>query len=412
MRKIATAHFGPGARRIDSMERKVFVAGVGMLPFAKPGAGDPYDVMAAAATRAALADAGIAYADLQQAYVGYVYGDSTAGQKALYKVGMTGIPVFNVNNNCATGSAALYLARQAVESGAVDCALALGFEQMAPGALTAKSPDRPTPFDDFDRETDALVGQPDVPLAIRYFGGAGLSHMRKYGTKLETFARIRAKASRHAANNPLALFRKEVTVDDVMASPVIMPGVMTRLMACPPTCGAAAGILVSETFAKKHALSTKVSIAAQAMTTDKPSTFEAHDMMRLVGYDMAKAAVRQVYEAAGVGPDDLDVVELHDCFAQNELISYEALGLCPEGGAEKFVEDGDNTYGGKVVTNPSGGLLSKGHPLGATGLAQCFELTQQLRGTADKRQVAGAKLALQHNLGLGGACVITLYRAE
>ncbi len=368
--------------------------------------------MAAAATRAALADAGVTYADVQQASVGYVYGDSTAGQKALYKVGMTGVPVLNVNNNCATGSTALYLARQAVASGVVDCALALGFEQMSPGALTAKFSDRPTPFDDFDRETDALVGQPDVPLAIRYFGGAGLSHMRKYGTKLETFARIRAKASRHAANNPLALFRKEVTVDDVMASPVIMPGVMTRLMACPPTCGAAAAILVSEAFAKKHALSMKVSIAAQAMTTDTPSTFAAYDMMQLVGYDMAKAAARQVYEAAGVGPDDLDVVELHDCFAQNELISYEALGLCPEGGAEKFVEDGDNTYGGKVVTNPSGGLLSKGHPLGATGLAQCFELTQQLRGTAEKRQVAGARLALQHNLGLGGACVVTLYRAH
>ena len=393
------------------MERKVVVAGVGMIPFAKPGASETYDTMAAAATRAALADAGIAYTDVQQASVGYVYGDSTAGQKALYQVGMTGIPIFNVNNNCSSGSTALYLARQAVETGAVDCALALGFEQMSPGALSAKFPDRPTPFDDFDRETAALVGQPDVPLAIRYFGGAGLSHMRKYGTRLETFARIRAKASRHAVNNPLALFRKEVTVEDVMASPMIMPGAMTRLMACPPTCGAAAAILVSEDFARRHGLSTRVSIAAQAMTTDTPATFEAHDMMQLVGYDMARAAARQVYEAAGIGPEDIDVVELHDCFAQNELISYEALGLCPEGGAEKFVVDGDNTYGGRYVTNPSGGLLSKGHPLGATGLAQCFELTQQLRGTADRRQVDGARIGLQHNLGLGGACVVTLYRA-
>ncbi len=133
--------------------------------------------------------------------------------------------------------------------------------------------------------------------------------------------------------------------------------------------------------------------------------------MQLVGYDMTKAAARQVYEAAGIGPDDVDVIELHDCFAQNELITYEALGLCPEGGAEKFVDDGDNTYGGRYVTNPSGGLLSKGHPLGATGLAQCFELTQQLRGTADQRQVEGARIGLQHNLGLGGACVVTLYRA-
>jgi acetyl-CoA acetyltransferase len=320
--------------------------------------------------------------------------------------------VFNVNNNCSTGSTALYLARQAVESGVVDCALALGFEQMAPGALSAKFPDRPTPFDDFDRETDALVGQPDVPLAIRYFGGAGASHMKKYGTTLATFAQIRAKASRHAANNPLALFRKEVSVDEVLAAPMLMPGVMTRLMACPPTCGAAAAILVSEAFARHHGLDASVTIAAQAMTTDMPSTFAAHDMMQLVGYDMTKAAARQVYDAAGIGPEDVDVIELHDCFAQNELITYEALGLCPEGGAAKFVADADNTYGGRYVTNPSGGLLSKGHPLGATGLAQCYELTQQLRGKADKRQVEGARVALQHNLGLGGACVVTLYRAH
>lgn len=394
------------------MDRKVIVAGVGMIPFAKPGASAAYDTMGADATIAALADAGVAYPEIEQAYVGYVYGDSTAGQKTLYRVGMTGIPVVNVNNNCSTGSTALYLARQAVESGAVDCALALGFEQMAPGALTAKFTDRPTPFDDFDRETDTLVGQPEIPLAIRYFGGAGLSHMKKYGTTLETFAKIRAKASRHATNNPLALFRREVTVDEVLASPTLMPGVMTRLMACPPTCGAAAAIVVSDDYARKRNLDTTVSIAAQAMTTDTPETFKAHDMMQLVGYDMAKEAARQVYEAAGIGPDDIDVIELHDCFAQNELISYEALGLCPEGGAAKFIDAGDNTYGGRYVTNPSGGLLSKGHPLGATGLAQCFELTNQLRGSAGARQVDGARIGLQHNLGLGGACVVTLYRAS
>ncbi len=394
------------------MPRNVVVAGVGMIPFTKPGAGEPYDVMGAAAARAALADAGLAYGDVEQAIVGYVYGDSTCGQKALYGVGMTGIPVINVNNNCSTGSTALYLARQAVGSGAAECALALGFEQMAPGALTAKFTDRPTPFDAFDRETDALVGHPDIPLAIRYFGGAGRAHMDRYGTKIETFARVRAKASRHAVNNPLALFRREVGVDEVLASPVLMEGVMTRLMACPPTCGAAAAILVSEAFARRHAIPAGVTIAAQAMTTDTPETFAAHDMMRLVGYDMAKSAARQVYDAAGIGPEDVDVVELHDCFAHNELISYEALGLCPEGGGERFVADGDNTYGGRYVTNPSGGLLSKGHPLGATGLAQCFELTQQLRGTAGRRQVDGARVALQHNLGLGGACVVTLYRAH
>ena len=393
------------------MSRKVFVAGVGMIPFAKPGASAPYPAMAAAAARAALADARVDYGAVGQAYAGYVYGDSTSGQRALYDVGMTGIPIVNVNNNCSTGSTALWLARQAVASGAIDCALAVGFEQMAPGAITTMFNDRPTPFERFNDETDALVGMPDVPLALRYFGGAGLAHMRKYGTKLETFAKIRAKASRHAARNPLALFRKEVTADDVMASPALIPGVMTRLMACPPTCGAAAAVLVSEAFADRHGLAKAVWIAAQAMTTDTESTFATHDMMRVVGYDMARAAARQVYEAAGIGPADVDVVELHDCFAQNELITYEALGLCGEGEAERFVEAGDNTYGGRVVTNPSGGLLSKGHPLGATGLAQCYELTHQLRGTADARQVEGARVALQHNLGLGGACVTTLYRA-
>jgi acetyl-CoA acetyltransferase len=396
------------------MSQQVFVTGVGMIPFAKPGASAPYHEMGALAARAALEDAGIAYDDVEQAYVGYVYGDSTCGQKALYGVGMSGIPIVNVNNNCSTGSTALFLARQAVQSGAADCVLVLGFEQMSPGALASVFTDRPAPFDDFDAVTERLVGSDaqvrDLPLALRYFGGAGLAHMNKYGTPLAAFARIRAKASRHAVNNPLALFRKEVSEQDVLDAPEIWPGVMTRLMACPPTCGAAAAVLVSENFAKKHGLRADVHIAAQAMTTDRPSTFDAGDMMRLVGYDMSKEAAQKVYAQAGIGPEDLDVVELHDCFAHNELITYEALGLCPEGGADKFIAEGGNTYGGQVVTNPSGGLLSKGHPLGATGLAQCFELTHQLRGSAGARQVEGAKVALQHNLGLGGACVVTMYR--
>ena len=389
--------------------RAVVVAGVGMIPFSKPGTSEPYPVMAARAIRAALNDSGVPYDKVQQAYAGYVYGDSTAGQRGLYEVGMTGIPVINVNNNCSTGSTALFLARQAVESGAVDCVLAFGFEQMKPGALGSIFDDRPSPFEKFDAITDELVDVPGVPFALRYFGGAGLAHMKQYGTKLETFAKIRAKASRHAVNNPLALFRTEVTEEEVMAATMIWPGVMTRLMACAPTCGAAAAVLVSEAFAKKHGLDASVRIRAQAMTTDTPVAFESRDMREVVGFSMTRSAASQVYEAAGVSPHDIGVVELHDCFAHNELLTYEALGLCPEGGAEKFVEDGDNTYGGKVVTNPSGGLLSKGHPLGATGLAQCTELVEQLRGRAGGRQVEGARLALQHNLGLGGACVVTLY---
>ncbi|NRB16506.1 MAG: lipid-transfer protein [Rhodobacteraceae bacterium] len=394
------------------MAENVIIAGVGMTKFVKPGQNDPYPQMAAAAIHDALADAGLSYDAVQQAYAGYTYGDSTCGQTVLYRVGMTGIPIFNVNNNCSTGSTALFLARQAVASGSVEVALALGFEQMKPGALGSHWDDRPSPFDAFDAETDALVGHPEIPLALRYFGGAGKAHMEKYGSTMTDLARIRAKASRHAVNNPLALFRTELTPEDVLAAPMIWEGVMTRLMACPPTCGAAAAVVVSQDYAKKHGLDSTVQIIGQAMTTDTASTFDSHDMMRLVGYDMTAAAAAQVYQQAGITPEDLDVVELHDCFAHNELITYEGLGLCPEGGASQFIADGDNSYGGKYVTNPSGGLLSKGHPLGATGLAQCYELTRQLRGTAGTTQVDGARTALQHNLGLGGACVVTLYQAQ
>lgn len=390
---------------------ETIVAGVGLIRFTKPGASDNYDVMGANAALLALDNAGLDYSDVQQAYAGYVYGDSTSGQKALYRVGMTGIPIVNVNNNCSTGSTALFLARQAIESGNASCILVVGFEQMRPGAIGEIFDDRPDPLGEFDQVARALVGQASLPPALRYFGGAGKAHMEKHGTTLADFASIRAKASRHAEHNPAAVFRSVLTVDDVLDSPPLWPGVMTRLMACPPTCGAAAAILVSRDFAKKNGLDRSVSIVSQSMTTDLPSTFDSRDMMNLVGYDMTNRAASQVYEAAGVGPDDIDVVELHDCFAQNELISYEALGLCPAGGAQKFIADGENTYGGGVVTNPSGGLLSKGHPLGATGLAQCYELVQQLRGTAKQRQVDGARLALQHNLGLGGACVVTLYQA-
>lgn len=388
---------------------QVLVAGVGMIPFKKPGESLSYHDMGAQAVRQALADAGLHYDDVQQAFAGYVYGDSTSGQRALYEVGMSGIPVVNVNNNCSTGSTALFLARQAVVSGMVDCAIAVGFEQMQPGALAMHWQDRPNAFGRFDEVCEQEAGGSGLPLALRYFGGAGKEHMDKYGTRLETFAKVRAKASRHAAKNPLALLRKELSVDDVMASPALWPGVLTRLMACPPTCGAAAAVLVSKEFAQRKNLSTGVQILGQAMVTDRPSTFETRSMIDLVGFNLSQGAAQQVYREAGLGPQDVDVCELHDCFAQNELISYEALGFCAVGEGEKFVEDRRNTYGGDVVVNPSGGLLSKGHPLGATGLAQCYELTRQLRGTAEATQVQGARIALQHNLGLGGAAVVTLY---
>jgi acetyl-CoA acetyltransferase len=393
------------------MQRPVHVVGVGMIPFTKPGASDPYTVMGARAAKLALDDAGVDYSLVQQAYVGYVYGDSTAGQAAIYGVGLTGIPVFNLNNNCSTGSSALFLARQAVESGVVECAIALGFEQMQPGALKGAWDDRPSPMARFaDVMKDKQGFDPATPRAAQFFGGAGRDYMAQHGIRKDTFGRISVKARQHAARNPLAVFRQTLTLDEVMASaPVFDP--LTRFQSCPPTCGAAAAIVCSAEFARKHKLYMRVVIAAQAMTTDTHSTFDSGDMRKVVGYDMTVAAAKQVYEAAGIGPEELDVVELHDCFTANELITYEALSLTPEGTAERFIIEGDNTYGGRVVTNPSGGLLSKGHPLGATGLAQCSELVWQLRGQAEQRQVEGARLALQHNLGLGGACVVTLYQA-
>jgi len=392
------------------MGRKVNVIGVGMVKFAKPGASDEYDVMAAAATKSAIADAKIDPKQIEQAFVGYVYGDSTCGQRAVYAgVGLNGIPVVNVNNNCSTGSTAMFLARQAIEAGA-ECVLALGFEKMEKGALGSKFDDRTNPLEKFVEVMARVQGFNQAPPAAQMFGGAGREYRWKYGTKRETFAKISEKARKHAAKNPYALFNQPLSVEQILASDEVFDP-LTRFQCCPPTCGAAAAIFCSDEFAKKLGLSKPVYIAAQAMTTDFPTSFE-DSMIKMVGFDMAKACAKQVYEKSGVGPEDVDVIELHDCFTANELLTYEAIGLCKEGEAEKFIEAGDNTYGGKFVTNPSGGLLSKGHPLGATGLAQCTELVWQLRGQAEGRQVADASVALQHNLGLGGACVMTMYRRD
>lgn len=385
-----------------------YVAGVGMVPFATPKKADPYDVMAEGAIKAALADTGIDYGKVQQVYAGYVFGDSTSGQLAAYRVGMTGVPVINVNNNCSTGSTALWLARQAVESGAADCVLAFGFEQMRPGALDAIWTDRPNPIGRLNQIVGADRGDYEsAPPAPRWFAIAADAYMEKYGAKPETFAAISVKARKHAANNPYAVFRDPITIDDVLNSTTIC-GILTKLQCAPPTCGAAAAVICSKDFAAKHGLRTDVRIRAQAMTSDTPEA-EERDRQGWAWTGIVGDAARKVYEQSGVSPEDIPVVELHDCFTPNELLTYETLGLTPEGTAEKFIADGDNTYGGRVVTNPSGGLLSKGHPLGATGMAQCAELTWQMRGDAGARQVDGAKLALQHNVGGGSSVVVTLY---
>ena len=389
---------------------KARVIGVGMVPFVKPGRHEPYEVMAGKAIRAALADAGIDYGEVEQAYASYVYGDSTCGQTALYGVGMSGIPVFNVNNNCSSGSTALFLARQAVESGAVACALAFGFEEMRAGALGSGWDDRTAPLDLFEQKLNMLYPHvPAAPIALRVFGAAANEYLTNTGADPDIFAKVAVKTRNHAVNNPYALFTQRLTVDDVMTAPLIYPDHLTRLEACPPSCGAAAVLVASAAFAHRHGIRNAVTIRAQAMATDRPESFTS--AINLVGADMTRRAAAAVFEQAGLSRDDIDVIELHDCFTPNEVISYEALGLCDEGGAEDFIDRADNTYGGKFVINPSGGLMSKGHPLGATGLAQCTELVWQLRGAAGVRQVDGARFGLQHNLGLGGAVVVTLYES-
>ncbi|MFD5096169.1 lipid-transfer protein [Amycolatopsis thailandensis] len=392
---------------------KVYVVGVGMTKFEKPGRREDWDYpqMAKESGTKALADAGISFDEVKQAYVGYVYGESTAGQRAVYELGMTGIPVVNVNNNCSTGSTALYLAAEAIRGGRADCALALGFEKMQPGSLGSTYDDREQPM---GRHIQALAEISEVlfPPAPWMFGAAGREHMKTYGTTAEHFAKIGEKNHRHSVNNPYAQFQESYSLQDILDSRMIYDP-LTKLQCSPTSDGSGAAILASESFVDSHGLAGQaVEIVGQAMTTDFASTFDG-TAKNIIGYDMNVQAARQVYDQAGLGAEDFQVIELHDCFSANELLLYEALGLCAEGEAGKLVDSGDTTYGGKWVVNPSGGLISKGHPLGATGLAQCAELTWQLRGTADKRQVDGVEAALQHNIGLGGAAVVTAYqRAE
>jgi acetyl-CoA acyltransferase len=387
------------------------VIGVGMTKFDKPGTkeGD-YPEWAKEAGEKALADAGIPYDTIEQAYAGYCYGDSTCGQRAVYGLGLTGIPVLNVNNNCSTGSSALYLARQAVKGGIADCTLAVGFEKMEKGSLGVKYTDRTNPMDKHAMAMFEVRAPEQSPPAPQMFGNAGREHMERYGSQPDHYAWIGWKNHKHSVNNPYAQFQDEYSMEDIKAAKVIHEP-LTKLQCSPTSDGSAAAVVASERFVDEHGLGDQaIEIAGQSMVTDMTSTFDEGSCIKIVGYDMSKEAARRAYEEAGVGPEDVDVIELHDCFSANELITYEALGLAEEGKGHELVESEDTTYGGKWVVNPSGGLISKGHPLGATGLAQCSELTWQLRGTADKRQVDGAKVGLQHNIGLGGAAVVTVYR--
>ncbi len=392
---------------------RTFVIGVGMTKFDKPGTkeGD-YPEWATEAGEKALTDAGISYDDVEQAYAGYCYGDSTYGQRAVYQLGLTGIPVVNVNNNCSTGSSALYLARQAVKGGLADCALAVGFEKMEKGSLGMKYTDRTPALDKHMMRMFELRSPEESPFAPQMFGNAGRDHMQKYGSEPDHYAWIGWKNHKHSVNNPYAQFQDEYTIEEIKDARMIHEP-LTKLQCSPTSDGAACAIVASERYVDEHGLwDQAVEIAGQAMVTDLSSTFaDDTDCIKIVGYDMSKEAARQAYEEAEVSAGDVDVVELHDCFSANELITYEALGLAEEGEGHKLVDAEATTYGGSgPVVNPSGGLISKGHPLGATGLAQCSELTWQLRVKADARQVDGAKVALQHNIGLGGAAVVSIYK--
>ncbi|XP_048760779.2 sterol carrier protein 2-like isoform X1 [Ostrea edulis] len=396
----------------QTANRRVFVVGVGMTKFEKPGRRDDFDYpdMAKEAGTKALEDAGVTYDQIEHACVGYCYGDTTCGQRALYQLGMSGIPIYNVNNACATGSTALYMAKNLIMGGLADCVLALGFEKMQKGSLGSTYTDRTNPMDKHMEVMMNAHGLDKGPITAQMFGNAGREHMEKYGTQPEHFAKIAWKNHKHSTNNPYSQFRDEYSLEQIMASPKIHDP-LTKLQCCPTSDGSAAAVLCSEEFVKKHNLQNQaVEIVAMEMGTDFPSAFKDNSCMKMVGYDMAKAVANRAFEKAGLSRDAVQVVELHDCFSCNELITYEALGLCEEGKAKDLIDSGNNTYGGKFVINPSGGLISKGHPLGATGLAQCAELSWQLRGMAGRRQVNGAKVALQHNLGLGGAVVISIYR--
>jgi len=382
-----------------------------MTKFEKPGRREwDYPDMVKEAGTKALHDAGIAYDEVEQAVAGYCYGESTSGQRAIYELGLTGVPVYNVNNNCATGSTALFLAKQLIEGGIADCVLAVGFEKMEKGSLGIKYQDRINPMDKHFGLMVDLRGFANAPGAPQMFGNAGREHMEKYGTRPEQFAKIGLKNHKHSVNNPYSQFQDEYTLDDILAAPMVYEP-LTKLQCCPTSDGAGAAVLCNEDFVKKHGLQDQaVEIIGMAMTTDFRSTFDEKSCIKMVGADMSRGAAKKVYEQSGLGPENVDVIELHDCFSCNELITYEALGLCEPGKGGELVDSGATTYGGKWVVNPSGGLISKGHPLGATGLAQCSELNWQLRGKAEKRQLEGAKVALQHNIGLGGAAVVTMYR--
>jgi sterol carrier protein 2 len=345
-----------------------YVLGVGMTKFIKPRGKVDYTELGFEAGIKAMLDAQITYDDVDQGVACYCYGDSTCGQRVFYQFGMTKIPIYNVNNNCSTGSTGLNMARQAIAYGAADCVLVVGFEKMSPGSLQTYFNDRENPTSTTNSMMDATRGRTNAPGAAQLFGNAGREYMEKYGAKNEDFAEIARVNHEHSKRNPYSQFTTEYTLEEVMNSPMIFEP-LTKLQCCPTSDGGAAVVVVSEEFLNQrpHLRSQAVLIAGQKMATDATDLF-SRSAIDLVGYKMSQYAGEEAMKEAGITPDDVSVVEVHDCFSANEMCVIDALGLSPKGKAHELVRNGDITYGGKYVINPSGGLISKGHPLGKFSL--------------------------------------------
>ncbi|UPX20555.1 Propanoyl-CoA C-acyltransferase [Ascochyta rabiei] len=388
-----------------------YVLGVGITKFIKPRQQRAYPEMGYEAGVKAMLDAQINYDDVETGVACYCYGDTTSGQRIFYQFGMSTIPIYNTNNACATESTGLHLARTLIKNGAIDCALVVGFEQMQPGSIKSTWSDRPSPMGLSMRMMADTRGVDKTPPNAQYFANAGKEYMEKYGAEASDFAEIARISHEHSQKNPYAQFRDVYTLEQIEQSPMIHYP-LTKLQCSPTSDGAGAAVIVSQKFldARPHLKGQAILMAGQSLLTDSPQLYSTSSM-DLVGYDMTKRAAQAAFKEAGVSPKDVKVTELHDCFSANELILLEGLGFSEPGKAHMMVRNGDITYGGKgPIVNPSGGLISKGHPLGATGLAQCAELTWQLRGWANNRLADAPDVALQHNLGLGGAVVITVYK--
>jgi acetyl-CoA acetyltransferase len=345
----------------------------------------------------ALKDAGMSMKDIELVACGNLYqSNAMVGQRIMQIVGQTGVPVVNVSNACATGSTAFREAYFAVASGAFDTAMAVGVEQMGKMGLLGGGGGAGDPA----YSTEGVLGTGIMPGV---FGMAGVEHMRKYGTTLEQFAQISVKNHKHAMTNPLSQYQVEVSLEDVInARMVAYPN--TLYMCCPTGDGSAAAILVSEEKARQYTAK-PIKVAASILTSDP---YTERDLTLPDINTLTKNAAKEAYEKAGVGPEDLDLIELHDCFATAEMLHYENLGIAKEGEAGKLVDEGATTVGGKIPVNASGGLLSKGHPLGATGVANVYEVVQHLRGNRGAGQVEGANVGLAHVIGLGSACTIQI----